>query len=163
VLLCVLCGLKVFALKIDGTHKIDAPREQIFDLLTNPLLLQKCIPGCEKMEKTAENEYEARLTVGVGPIKGTFNAKVNLTELRRPEHYALIMEGKGQPGFVKGTGSLDFVDENGATMVHFTGDVSVGGLIASVGQRMIQSVGKMMAERFFVALENEAKAQQKAS
>lgn len=151
-------------MKIDGTHKIDAPREQIFDLLTNPLLLQKCIPGCEKMEQTAENQYAARLSVGVGPIKGTFNATVNLTELRRPEHYALTMEGKGQPGFVKGSGHLDFADENGAaTMVHFTGDVSVGGLIASVGQRMIQSVGKMMAERFFVALENEAKSQQKAS
>jgi uncharacterized protein len=150
-------------MKIDGTHKIDAPREQIFDLLTNPLLLQKCIPGCEKMEKIGDNQYAARLSVGVGPIKGTFNATVTLTELRRPEHYALTMEGKGQPGFVKGSGSLDFAPEDGATTVHFTGDVSVGGLIASVGQRMIQSVGKMMAERFFVALENEAKAQQKAS
>jgi len=146
-------------MKIDGTHKIEASREQIFDLLTNPLLLQKCIPGCEKMEQTAENQYAARLSVGVGPIKGVFNATVNLTELRRPEHYALNMEGKGQAGFVKGSGSLDFVDDNGATMVHFTGDVSVGGLIASVGQRMIQSVGKMMAERFFIALENEARGQ----
>ncbi|HET9837829.1 MAG TPA: carbon monoxide dehydrogenase subunit G [Candidatus Angelobacter sp.] len=150
-------------MKIDGTHKIDAPREQIFDLLTNPLLLQKCIPGCEKMDNTAENQYAARLSVGVGPIKGVFNATVNLTELRRPDHYALTMEGKGQAGFVKGSGVLDFADDGGATMVHFTGDVNVGGLIASVGQRMIQSVGKMMAERFFVALENEAKAQQKAS
>ena len=146
-------------MRIDGTHKINAPREQIFDLLTNPLLLQKCIPGCETMEKTGDDQYDARLSVGVGPIKGTFNAKVNLTDLRRPEHYALTMEGKGQAGFVKGSGGLDFVDDNGVTMVHFTGDVSVGGLIASVGQRMIQSVGKMMAERFFVALENEAKVQ----
>jgi carbon monoxide dehydrogenase subunit G len=150
-------------MKIEGTHRIDASREQIFDLLTNPLLLQKTIPGCEKMEKTGDNQYAARLSVGVGPIKGIFNATVNLTELRRPEHYALTMDGKGQPGFVKGSGSLHFVDENGATVVNFTGDISVGGLIASVGQRMIQSVGKMMAERFFVALENEAKAQQKAS
>jgi len=146
-------------MKIDGTHKINAPREQIFDLLTNPLLLQKCIPGCEKMDQTGENQYAARLSVGVGPIKGVFNATVNLTELRRPEHYALTMDGKGQAGFVKGSGSLEFVDDNGATIVHFTGDVSVGGLIASVGQRMIQSVGKMMAERFFIALENEARAQ----
>lgn len=150
-------------MKIDGIHKIDAPREQIFDLLTNPLLLQKCIPGCEKMEQTGSEQYDANLSVGVGPIKGKFNAKVNLTELRRPEHYALTMEGKGQVGFVKGSGSLDFSDDSGATMVHFAGEVNVGGLIASVGQRMLQSVGKMMAERFFVALENEAKAQQKAS
>ena len=150
-------------MKIEGTHKIDAPRDQIFDLLTNPLLLQKCIPGCEKMEKTGENQYDARLSVGVGPIKGVFNAKVTLQDLRRPEHYGLVVEGKGQPGFVNGSGSLDFTDENGATIVQFAGEINVGGLLASVGQRMIQSVSKMMAERFFVALENEAKAQQKAS
>jgi carbon monoxide dehydrogenase subunit G len=148
---------------IDGTHKISAPRERIFDLLTDPTLLQKCIPGCEKMEKTGENQYNAQLSVGIGPIKGQFTATVTLQDLRRPEHYGLAMEGKGQPGFVKGSGQLNFVDDNGATNVHFTGEVHVGGLLASVGQRMIQGAGKMMAERFFVALENEAKAGPKAS
>jgi carbon monoxide dehydrogenase subunit G len=145
-------------LTIDGTHKLDAPRERIFDLLVNPILLQKCIPGCETLEKTGENQYNARLSVGIGPIKGVFTATVSLQDLRRPEHYALAMEGKGQPGFVKGAGQLNFTDDNGATNVQFTGEVHVGGLLASVGQRMIQSAGKMMAERFFVALENEAKA-----
>ena len=143
-------------MKIDGIHKIDAPREQLFDLLTNPLQLQKIIPGCEQMEKTGDDQYDARLSVGIGPIKGVFNAKVALKDLRRPEHYALTMEAKGQAGFVNGSGSLDLVDDGGTTTVHFTGEINVGGLLASVGQRLIQSAGKMMAERFFTSLEQEA-------
>ena len=148
---------------IDGTHKINASRERIFDLLTHPQMLQRCIPGCETLEKTGDNQYNAKLSVGIGPIKGVFTATVTLQDLRRPEHYGLAMEGKGQPGFVKGSGTLDFTEEDGGTSVHFKGEVNVGGLLASVGQRMIQGAGKMMAERFFVALENEAKAEPKAS
>jgi carbon monoxide dehydrogenase subunit G len=150
-------------MKIDGTHKIDAPRDRIFAALTDPAVLQKCIPGCEQMEKTGANQYNARLAAGVGPVKGVFTATVSLEQITPPEHYKLVVEGKGQPGFVKGSGDLNLKDADGGTEIQYTGDVSVGGLIASVGQRMVQSVGKMMAERFFVALENEAKAQQKAS
>src|SRR6478736_8875392 len=150
-------------MKIEGTQKIAAPRERIFAALVDPAILQKCIPGCEQMEKTGDNQYKAKLTVGVGPVKGVFTATLSLQEITAPEHYKLVVEGKGQPGFVKGSGELNLKDAGGTTEIQYTGDVNVGGLIASVGQRMIQYVGKMMAERFFVALENEAKAQQKAS
>jgi carbon monoxide dehydrogenase subunit G len=149
--------VEALSLKIEGTHKINAPRERIFAALINPDILQKCIPGCEQMEKTGDNQYKARLTAGVGPVKGVFTATVSLQDIIAPEHYKLVVEGKGQPGFVKGSGELNLKDADGATEIQYTGDVNVGGLIASVGQRMIQSVGKMMAERFFVALENEAK------
>ena len=150
-------------MKIEGTHRIDIPRDRVFAALTDPAVLQKCIPGCQQMEKTGENQYNAKLTAGVGPIKGVFTATVALEQITPPEHFKLVVEGKGQPGFVKGSGDLNLKDADGGTEIQYAGDVSVGGLIASVGQRMVQSVGKMMAERFFVALENEAKAQQKAS
>ncbi len=148
-------------MKIDGTHKIDMPRDRVFTALTDPAVLQKCIPGCQQMEKTGENQYNAKLTAGVGPIKGVFTATVSLEKITPPEHFKLVVEGKGQPGFVKGSGELALKDADAGTEIQYSGDVSVGGLIAGVGQRMIQSVGKMMAERFFVALENEAKSQQK--
>ena len=150
-------------MKIEGTQKIDAPRERIFAALIDPAVLQKCIPGCEQMEKTAENQYNARLTAGVGPVKGVFTATVSLQDIVAPQHYKLVVEGKGQPGFVKGSGELNLKDDGGATSIEYTGEVNVGGLIASVGQRMIQAVAKMMADRFFVALENEVKARQKVS
>lgn len=142
-------------MKIEGSHKIDASRERIFAALVNPDVLQKCIPGCEQMEKTGDNQYKAKLTAGVGPVKGVFTATVSLQDITAPEHYKLVVEGKGQPGFVKGTGELNLKDESGATEIQYTGDVNVGGLIASVGQRMIQSTANLLAGRFFKSLESE--------
>jgi hypothetical protein len=145
-------------LKIEGTQKISAPRERVFDALTDPAVLQKCIPGCEQMEKTGENQYSAKLSAGVGPVKGVFTATVTLADLRRPEHYRLVVEGKGQPGFVKGAGELEFFDDGGATSLRYSGDINVGGLLASVGQRMIQGAANLMAGKFFAALESETSA-----
>jgi hypothetical protein len=142
-------------MKIEGSHKIDAPRERVFAALIDPAVLQKCIPGCEQMEKTGENQYSAKLTAGVGPVKGVFTATISLQDIVAPEHYKLVVEGKGQPGFVKGSGELTLKDANGATEIQFTGDVNVGGLIASVGQRMIQSAANLLAARFFKSLEAE--------
>jgi carbon monoxide dehydrogenase subunit G len=145
-------------LKIEGTQKIDAPRDRIFAALVDPAILQKCIPGCEQMEKTGENQYKAKLTAGVGPVKGVFTATVSLQEIVAPAHYKLVVEGKGQPGFVKGSGELNLKDSDGATEIQYTGDVNVGGLIASVGQRMIQATANMLAARFFKSLEAETTA-----
>ncbi|HEU4414635.1 MAG TPA: carbon monoxide dehydrogenase subunit G [Candidatus Angelobacter sp.] len=142
-------------MKIEGTYKIAAPRERVFAALTDPLILQKCIPGCEQMEKTGENQYHAKLTAGVGPVKGVFSATVSLRDIVQPQHYKLVVEGKGQPGFAKGSGELNLSDDAGATSIAYTGDVNVGGLLASVGQRMIQATGNMLAGKFFKALEAE--------
>ncbi len=150
-------------MKIEGTQKIAAPRERIFAALVDPAILQKCIPGCEQMEKTGDNQYKAKLTAGVGPVKGIFTATISLQEIVAPEHYKLVVEGKGQPGFVKGTGELNLKDANGATEIIYTGDVNVGGLIASVGQRMIQSTANMLAARFFKSLEAETTSPNPAS
>jgi carbon monoxide dehydrogenase subunit G len=90
-------------MKIEGSHKIEAPRQRIFAALIDPQVLEKCIPGCEQLEKTGENQYNARLTAGVGPVKGVFTATVALEEIIQPEHYKLVVEGKGQPGFIKGS------------------------------------------------------------
>jgi carbon monoxide dehydrogenase subunit G len=142
-------------LKIEGTHKIAAPRERVFAALTDPGVLQKCIPGCEQLEKTRENQYSARLAAGVGPVKGVFTAAVSLQDITAPAHYKLVVEGKGQPGFVKGSGELNLQDDGGATLIEYTGEFNVGGLIASVGQRMLQATANLLAGRFFKSLEAE--------
>lgn len=145
-------------MKIEGTQKFDASRDRIFAALLDPAVLQKCIPGCEQMEKTGDNQYNAKLTAGVGPVKGVFTATVSLQDIVAPEHYKLVVEGKGQPGFVKGSGELNLKDEGSATEIQYTGDINVGGLIASVGQRMIQSAATLLAGRFLKALEAEVTA-----
>jgi uncharacterized protein len=145
-------------MKIEGTYKIDAPRDRVFAALIDPDILQKCIFGCDQMIKTGENQFSAKLTAGVGPIKGVFNATVALEDIAAPEHYKLVLEGKGQPGFVKGRGELNLKEDAGGTSIEYAGDVNVGGMLASVGQRMIQATANMLAGRFFSCLENEAKA-----
>src|SRR5712692_2734775 len=145
-------------MKIDGTHEINAPRERVYALLTDPEVLRRCIPGCESLEKTEENTYAATLKAGVGVVKGTFKGNVKLEDMRAPEHYRLVVDGKGGPGFVKGSGDFDLEEKDGATLIKYAGEMQVGGTIAGVGQRMIQGAAKMMASRFFTALETEAKA-----
>ena len=147
-------------MKIEGTHEVQSKRERVFQALVDPEVLKRCIPGCERLEKTGENAYAATLRAGVGSIKGLFQGSVRLEDLRPPEHFRMIVEGKGQPGFMKGTGELDLEEKDGATLIKYAGDVQVGGTLASVGQRMIQGAAKMMATQFFTALEAEAQTQE---
>jgi carbon monoxide dehydrogenase subunit G len=143
-------------MKIEGTHQLNAPRERVYQLLVDPEVLQRCIPGCEQLEKTAENTYSATIRAGVGAIKGVFTGTVRLEDMRPPEHYRIVVEGKGSPGFLKGSGNLDLGEQGEGTLIKYTGDLQLGGTIAGVGQRMIQGTAKMMASQFFTALEAEA-------
>jgi len=144
-------------MKIQGIQELHLPRERIYALLTNPEVLRRCIPGCESLEETAENAYAATMRAGVGAIKGNFKGNVRLEDMRPPEHYRIVVEAKGGPGFVKGAGDFDLEEKNGGTLIKYAGEMQVGGLIAGVGQRMIEAAAKMMAAKFFTALEIEAR------
>lgn len=142
-------------MKIEGTYIIHAPRAILWQMLIDPAVLQRCVPGCEALEADEDGSYKMLLKAGVGSIKGVFNGKIRLADLREPEHYQMIVEGTGKVGFVKGTGTLDLVEQGDETVINYAGDVSVGGTLASVGQRMIQASAKMMAGQFFKAVEAE--------
>ncbi|HEX6715563.1 MAG TPA: carbon monoxide dehydrogenase subunit G [Pyrinomonadaceae bacterium] len=144
-------------MKLEGTHQLDASRARVYQCLTDPEVLQRCIPGCERLEKTGENTFAATIRAGVGSIKGIFNGTARLEDLREPQHLRIVVDGKGTPGFLKGSGDLDLQEAESGTKVTYAGDVQVGGTIASVGQRMIQGTAKMMAAQFFTSLAAEAK------
>ena len=144
-------------MRIEGTQELHAPRERVYAALTDPQVLQRCIPGCESLEKTGDDAYAVTIKAGIGAIKGTFKGNVHLEDMRAPEHYRIVVDGKGGPGFVKGSGDFD-LEDTGATLIRYTGEMQVGGAIAGIGQRMIEGAAKMMAARFFKALEAEAKA-----
>lgn len=150
-------------MKIDGTHELHATRERVYALLTDPEVLRRCLPGCESLEKTGENNYATSLKAGVGAIKGNFKGNVRLEDMRPPEHYRIVVDGKGGPGFVKGTGDFDLEENDRGTLIKYAGEMQVGGTIAGVGQRMIQAAAKMMASQFFTALEAEATATEGAA
>src|ERR1043166_150933 len=147
-------------MKIHGTHQIHLAREQVFAALVDPQILQHCIPGCQSLEKTAENTYVATMKAGVGAVKGTFKGNVRLEDIQSPSHYRMIVDGKGGPGFVKGTGEFDLSESDGGTAIVYRGEMQVGGVIAVVGQRMIEAAAKMLAARFFTELEKQMGATQ---
>jgi len=142
-------------MKIQGTHLIHVASEKVFAALVDPRILQLCIPGCESLEQTADNTYVATMKAGVGAVKGKFKGTVRLDEIQTPSHYRMIVEGKGAPGFVKGTGEFDLTENDGTTMIAYTGEMQVGGVIAGVGQRMIEAAAKMLAGKFFSELEKQ--------
>jgi carbon monoxide dehydrogenase subunit G len=142
-------------MKLEGTYQIHAARERVFNALIDPEVLQRCIPGCETLTKIGDDQYEATMKAGVGSVKGTFKGNVHLQELRPPDHYQLVVGGKGGPGFVKGMADFNLEEADASTMIKYAGELQVGGIIAGVGQRMIEAAAKMMAGRFFAALERE--------
>ena len=146
-------------MKIEGTYEVHSTPERAFRALIDPAVLQRCIPGCERLEKTGDNTYSTTIRAGVGSIKGVFTGNVHLEDLTPPNHFRLIVDGKGQPGFLKGAGNLDLTPQNSATLITYAGEVQVGGTIASVGQRMLQGAVKLMASQFFTAIEAEAKTE----
>jgi len=102
--------------------------------------------------------FGVTIRTGVGSIKGVFTGTLRMEDMLPPEHYRLVVDGKGTPGFVKGSGTLDLTAKDNSTTLNYIADVQVGGTIASVGQRMLHATSKMMASQFFTALEAEAKA-----
>jgi carbon monoxide dehydrogenase subunit G len=149
-------------LKIEGSYRIPAPRERVFPLLVDEQVLCRCVPGCRRLERQTEDRFSATLDVGVGSVKGTYEGTVTLSQRVPPDRLEMQVEGQGRLGFVRGKGSLVLENapdgDSPITRVLYQGDVQVGGSLASVGQRMVQSASKMMAGQFFAALEAEVKA-----
>ncbi|MBS1791722.1 MAG: carbon monoxide dehydrogenase subunit G [Acidobacteria bacterium] len=149
-------------MKIEGSYTIKFSRERLFSLLVSPDILQRCVPGCQSLETNEDGSYNMVMKTGIGSIKGVFNGLIRLGEVDEPNHFTMLVEGKGAPGFLKGQGALDLTEQDNETTICYSGDVAVGGTLASVGQRMVQSAAKMMAGQFFASIEAEAKAIAKA-
>jgi uncharacterized protein len=144
-------------MKIEGIQKLNAARERIYSALTDPNILERCIPGCESLEKTSDDTYAATLKAGIGAIKGTFKGEVRLEDMRPPDHYRIAVEAKGALGFAKGSADFDLEENGNATLIKYAGELQIGGPIAGVGQRMIEAAAKTMAAKFFASLEAETK------
>jgi len=136
-------------MKLSGTYLLQAPRDKVFAAVTDPNILQRAIPGCEKMVKTAEDSYDAHLKLGLAGIKGNYTGKVHLKDIKAHESYTLIMEGKGAPGFVKGTAKIQLADKGNQTELRYDSDAQVGGMIAAIGSRLIEAAAKKLSDDFF--------------
>ena len=142
-------------MRLEGTYDVPAPRKKVWDAFQDPKQLRKAIPGCEKLEAVGPDEYKATMKVGVGGVKGTFEGKVKLSDKQAPDSYKMAVEGSGGPGFIRGETLVTLSDHDGGTRVAYSADLQVGGLIASVGQRMLGGVAKMMADKFFNSMADQ--------
>ena len=138
-----------------ATYRVPAPRERVFATLTDPAVLQRLIEGCESFSRRDDGVYVARMKVGLGSIKGTYTGQIRMQNVKPPESYTLLVDGRGTPGFVKGSADVRLEDQGAETQVACSADVQVGGVIAAVGSRLIEVAARRMMDRFFAALAAE--------
>ena len=131
-------------MKIEGTYAIPAPRGVVWRALLDPEVLQRSIPGCEKLVPAGENRYTAVMKAGVGAIKGTFNSEFSISDIDPEKGYTLSTRAKSSVGFVEGSGRLQLEDGSGPeqTTVKFSGEVRVGGMLASVAGRLMEAAAQ---------------------
>jgi uncharacterized protein len=137
-------------MKIEGTYSIPAPRPTVWQHLMNLDTLARSLPGCEKLVPNSDGSYHAEMKIGISAVKGAYHGRVEVLDTVAPERYRMKVEGQGKGAFVKGEGVLTLSDEGVAgTKISYCGDAQVGGVIANVGQRLIQAAAKQMANHFF--------------
>ncbi|MCW8952284.1 MAG: carbon monoxide dehydrogenase subunit G, partial [Rhodospirillales bacterium] len=133
-----------------GEYRINAPRQTVWEALNDPDTLKACIPGCEELVKESETDFSAKITAKVGAIRAKFGGKVTLSDLDPPNSYRIAGEGQGGvAGFAKGSAVVSLTEDGGATVLRYEAKADIGGKLASVGSRVIQGVGKKMADDFF--------------
>ncbi len=144
-------------MKLSGVYAIPAAREQVYALLQDPAVLARCMPGCERLERIGECEYAMRLSMVLASIKGLFEGKIRVADRDPPSSFRLIVDGTGRIGFMRGEGLLSLSAEGAGASVQCDGEVQVGGTIAGVGQRLLDTTARMLIKRFFNRLAGEAK------
>jgi len=133
-----------------GEFRIPASRQRVWEGLNDPQILKECIPGCQTIEKVSDTELTAKVLAQVGPVKANFAGKVTLSDLDPPQSYTIAGEGSGGvAGFAKGSAKVNLAEDGGATVLNYVVQAHVGGKLAQIGSRLIDSVARKMAENFF--------------
>lgn len=140
-------------MNLSGEHHIPATRQAVWEALNDPEMLKACLPGCDDLEKTSDTDMTATITTKIGPVKATFSGAVTLSDLDPPNSYTLSGEGQGgAAGFASGAAKVSLSDgEDGGTVLNYTVEAKVGGKLAQIGSRLIDSVAKKLAAKFFDA------------
>ena len=141
-------------MKVEGEHIFKATPKRVWDLFRDTDVMAAALPGTKKMEAVGENVYEAIMNVRVGPVVGEFSGSLVISNENFPETYTMTVDGRGKPGFLKGTGDIILSDQGDrSTLMKYTGEVQIGGKLAGVGQRLIDTVSKSIINQAFDTLD----------
>jgi carbon monoxide dehydrogenase subunit G len=142
-------------MKLAGQYLLPASPLKVWELLTNPDRLAKLLPGCERLDPDGPDRFKAAIKFGIAAISGKYAGSVEFAEKNPPKSLRMKVSGKGIPGFVDGAGQIDLAEKGGQTELRYTGEAQVGGMIASVGQRMIEGAARKIMDQFFAAAAEE--------
>ena len=138
-------------MELQGKYSLKADREQVWTALNDPTILQQCIPGCETLTKASDTNFSASVVAKVGPVKAKFTGEVELTELSPPSSYKISGEGKGgAAGFASGSADVKLEEsDEGGTILSYSVNAQVGGKLAQIGSRLVDSTAKKLSREFF--------------
>ncbi len=143
-------------MKIESEFLFAGSRVKLWELLLDPEIMAKAIPGTESLEKVSEDEFKGVMSVGVGPVNGKFSIELKLTDMIAPESYNMNIFAKGAPGFLKGTARIELYEKSeNETIMKYSADLNIGGKIAIVGQRLLDTIGKSMTNQALESLNRE--------
>lgn len=141
---------------VEGTYPLPGTPAVIWDLLMDPDVLAKAMPGTKQLVRSAPDRYEGVMRVGIGPITAAeFDLSITLTEVLPPQSYSMQIDGKGRFGFTRGTAKVELTPDAAGSVMHYSADLQVGGKIAAVGQRLLDSVSKLLTRQGLEALNRE--------
>lgn len=150
-------------MKLEGEYVFDGPREAVWEIVRDPEVLATALPGTQSLEQVSENEYAGKMHVRIGPVSGVFAGKIVVSDEVPPESCTLSVEGRGAPGFASGTGHVQlFEHESDKTLLKYEGEMQVGGKIASVGQRLIDTASRSMIGQGLESLNQALQARMRA-
>lgn len=135
---------------IAGEYRIPVAREAVWTALNDPEVLARCIPGCKDLEQASPDEMKAKVALKIGPVSATFAGTVRLEDVRPPEGYTLVGQGNGgMAGFAKGRAVVSLAEQGAETVLTYTAKAEIGGKIATLGGRLMQSTSRKLADEFF--------------
>ena len=145
---------------MQGARQLAITQQQAWDALNDPAVLKACIPGCDKVEASGDNQYSIGMSLKIGPVSAKFTGKITLSDINPPASYKINFEGQGGPaGFGKGDSAVTLTPNVDGCELAYTVHASVGGKIAQLGQRLIDGAAKSMAEDFFKRFDLEMQRQ----
>ena len=143
--------------------RIEAPKHEIYAALNDPDVLKAAIPGCQQLDKLSDNELEAKVTLKIGPVKATFGGKVTLDTTGAPDRFSLAGEGNGGvAGLAKGGADVELEADGDATILRYVAKADVGGKLAMLGSRLIDSTAQKLAGQFFENFSQKVTPKQEA-
>src|SRR5205809_3081370 len=137
-------------MEMSGEQLVPAPQKAVWDALNDPQMLKACVPGCESIERSGDNQYQVLMVARVGPVSAKFKGKLTLSDIKPPDSYSLSFEGQGGPaGFAKGGAQVRLAPEGDSTRLSYDVKASVGGKLAQIGSRLVDAAAKKVADDFF--------------